>query len=185
MSAKHYQIIAFSILAILLVTTGWPTKDETQAFMQATGTDDIYSFITGELPKAKEGATSWEVFNKVKEVKVTETDKETGAENEYFKPEYTDEVKALDGKTIRIMGFMFPLTATKGQKNFLIGPFALSCPYHYHVSPKLNIEVFSAEKPIDFTYDQIVIEGKFEVKFNQENQVFYFLNNAKLIKKNP
>jgi hypothetical protein len=185
MSVKHYQIITISILAVLLVFTGWPTKDEVMAFMQSTGNDDIYSFITGEMPKPKEGALSWEVFNKVKEIKVDEVDKKTGFENEYFKPEYTEEVKALDGQTVRIMGFMFPLTATKGQTNFLMGPFALSCPYHFHISPKLVIEVASTEKPINFTYDQIIIEGKFEVKFNQENQVFYFLNNAKLIKKNP
>ena len=153
--------------------------------MEVTGTDDIYSWITGNLPKVKEGATPWQVFEKVKEIKITEVEQDTGIENEYFKPEYTDEIKKMSGKTIRLMGFMFPLTPREQQLSFLIGPYALSCPYHYHVNPKFIIEVESPDNPIEFTYDAIVVEGRFEVKFDKETQVFYYLRDAKLIKKNP
>jgi hypothetical protein len=184
MSVKHFQIAAFSILAFLLVYTPWPNRDETQAFMQATGTDDIYTFITGQLPKVKHGAVAWEVFEKVKEIKVKEIDKDEGFEIEYFKPEYTEEVKNMNGKTIKLMGFMFPLTATKEQTLFLIGPFALSCPFHYHVNPKFAIEIESTRNPIEFTYEQILIEGRFELGFDKDNQIFYYLKDAKLIKKN-
>jgi len=179
MYRKFYQALALSLMAFLVVYT-IPKKDDAMAFMETAGYDDVYNFITGELPKVPGDAVSWQVFNKVKEIKISTV--KDGIQDEYFKPEYTDEVKALDGKSIKIKGFIFPLSPEKKQNNFLIGPFALSCPFHYHVQPKFVIEVESTQKPIDFTYDMIIVEGVFEVKFNKETGVFYYLKNARLVK---
>ena len=50
-------------------------------------------------------------------------------------------MKALDGKTVKIKGFMFPLDETEDQKHFLFGPFPLNCPFQYHVQSSLVMEV--------------------------------------------
>ena len=76
------------------------------------------------------------------------------------------------------MGFMFPLEQSEKQKRFLIGPYPLSCPFHYHVGPSQVIEI-SSEKAIDFSFDPITIKGKLEVKYNEETGTFYYLKILK------
>ena len=83
-------------------------------------------------------------------------------------------IKKYNGKTVTVMGFMFPLEQSEKQKKFLIGPYPLSCPFHYHVGPSQVIEI-SSDKAIDFSFDPITIKGRLEVKYNKETGTFYYL----------
>jgi hypothetical protein len=125
--------------------------------------------------KVDSDAISWEVFSKVKEIDECETDEE-GFEYCIVKPEYSKEIKDLDGQEVTLMGYMFPLDDDTNQKLFLFGPYPLSCPFHYHVNPAMIVEVTS-EDGIEFTYDPIKIKGTFEVEYNQETGIFYYLRN--------
>ena len=60
------------------------------------------------------------------------------------------------------------------QKKFLMGPYPLSCPFHYHVGPSQVIEIKS-DNPVDFSFDPITIKGKLEVKYNEETGSFFYL----------
>jgi len=125
--------------------------------------------------KVDDDAISWEFFNSVKEIEACKTDEE-GFDYCITKPDYSDEVQELDGKEVTLMGYMFPLDDDDNQKLFLIGPYPLSCPFHYHVNPAMIIEITS-EDGIEFTYDPIKVTGKFEVKYNEETGIFYYLRN--------
>ena len=128
------------------------------------------------------GATNWKVFSKTKEVNVEGKTKD-GYDFQYFKPKFAPEVKKLDGQIVTVKGFMFPLGETEGQKLFLFGPFPVSCPYHYHVSPSLVIEVHADKKPIKFSYDPVTLKGRLQlVEADPENSTFYRLVDTELVK---
>lgn len=139
--------------------------------------DYIKNYV--DVPK---GAVDWKVFGKTKEINVEGRDKE-GMDFQYYKPEFTPEVKAMDGKEITIKGFMFPLESTDKQKLYLIGPFPVNCPFQYHVGPSLVIEVHADKNPVKFTYDPIIIKGKLElVNKDPDLSTFYRLNDAVQVK---
>ena len=128
------------------------------------------------------GATDWKVFGKTREIDVR-TKTSDDYDLEYYKPEFTSEVTALDGKQVTVKGFMFPLGETEDQELFLIGPFPINCPFQYHVGPSLIIEVHSDKHPVRFSYDPIVITGKLQlVASDPENSTFYRLLEARQVK---
>jgi hypothetical protein len=128
------------------------------------------------------GAIDWKVLGATKEISVKI--QKDGYDYAYSKPEFGTQIKALDGQTIKIKGFMFPLDATDAQKLFLFGPFPVSCPFHYHVGPSLVIEVHADKNPVEFSYDPLVLTGKLElVKDDPENSTFYRLHDAQMVKK--
>lgn len=118
-------------------------------------------------------ALNWEIFAKTKEEMkcVTLAD---GFDDCHVKPIYSNQIKALKNKTVTLMGFMFPLDTTDKQKNFLIGPYPASCPFHYHVSPAQIVEV-RLKKPIEFSYEPVTVKGVLSLKFNKETGIFYYL----------
>jgi len=132
------------------------------------------------LPKVKGDAVPWQLFasTKEKQKKVTFPD---GGYSFEVTPEFSDELKALDGKEITLYGFMFPLQQEAKHTNFLLGPYPPSCPFHYHASPSLIVEV-KTSKPIPFSWDEMMLKGKLQLVEKDPNGVFYMLNDAKLEK---
>ncbi len=129
-----------------------------------------------------ENGTNWKVLGTTKEISI-ETKTEDGFDLIYTKPEFQDEVKALDGKEIILKGFMFPLDETQKQKLFLFGPFPLSCPFRYHVGPALVVEVHAKKNPVLFDYEPVTLKGTFELVYDDpQYSVFYRLKNTKQIK---
>jgi len=127
-----------------------------------------------------EGGTDWQVFADTKQIPYLYTDPE-GQEWEGVRPQFTKELNKLRGTEILIQGFMFPLGQEEAQEMFLLGPFPLGCPFHYHVTPNLIIEVY-AKSPITFSYDAVNVKGTLElVPTDDEYNVFYRLKDAVLI----
>ncbi len=127
------------------------------------------------------GATDWKVFGKTRQIDVRGKTSD-GYDFQYYKPKFTREVTALDGRQVTVKGFMFPLDATEKQKLFLIGPFPINCPFQYHVGPSLVIEVHTDKHPVQFSYDPIVITGTLQlVAKDPENNTFYRLLDAKQV----
>ncbi|MBI1216604.1 MAG: DUF3299 domain-containing protein [Alphaproteobacteria bacterium] len=129
-----------------------------------------------------EGGTDWRVFAKTKEIEVSKK-MPGGYDYVYYKPGFAPAVEKLDGKEVTVKGFMFPLGAAEKQKIFLFGPFPVSCPFHYHVSPALVVEVHADKAPVAFSYDAITLRGKLRlVKSDPENSTFYRLLDARQVK---
>lgn len=123
-------------------------------------------------------AIPWEVFAKTTETEKCTVDKE-GFDYCIIKPGYSEDIKKQDGKNVTLMGFMFPLQQSEKQKHFLIGPFPLSCPFHYHIGPAQVVEVV-AKKPVEFSYEPITLKGRLSLRFNEETGMFYYLEDAVL-----
>ncbi|MCB9983609.1 MAG: DUF3299 domain-containing protein [Rhodospirillales bacterium] len=169
-----------ALIAFLLLVTpahALSFEESSDGHSNKTIQDYIADFV--DVPK---GGTNWKVFGTTKEIPI-ETKTEDGYDLVYSKPDFQPEVKALDGKEIKIKGYMFPLDGTEDQKNFLFGPFPLSCPFQYHVGPPLVIEVHADNNPVTFDYEPVVITGTLElVPDDPEYSVFYRLKDARQVK---
>lgn len=171
-----------SLLLLALVLLSSPAHAISQEENSDGTTRTIADYIS-KYVDVPAGATNWKVFGKTREINIMTRDKD-GMDVQYYKPGFTPDVKALDGKDITVKGFMFPLEEDDNQHEFLFGPFPVSCPFHYHVGPSLVLEAHTdAKHPIPFSYDPITLSGKLElVKLDMDNSVFYRLQNAHIIK---
>jgi hypothetical protein len=170
---SHKEITEFDSMVTTVFSS--ETIDTEQTDLSDNLMDNIQNFID-----APEGSTPWEVFGKTGQTPYTYTDEE-GEEWNGVRPEFPDDLKKLDGTDILIQGYMFPLGQDEEQTLFLLGPFPLSCPYHYHVTPNLIIEAHTTE-PIMFSYDAVNITGQLElVPKDDEYNVFFRLKNAQLL----
>lgn len=145
-----------------------------------------FYFFANEIDKYidhPKGTLDWHLLAKTREIN-EEGKTPDGLDYQYFRPEFTPEVKALNGKAATIKGFMFPLDEAEDQTLFLIGPFPLSCPFQYHVGPALVVEIHTdSGKPVKFSYDPVTVTGTFEVvPKDMENSTFYRLKNARLVR---
>lgn len=128
------------------------------------------------------GALDWHLFAQTKEIK-QEGKTPDGFDYMYFSPEFPEALKEMNGQTIKIKGYMFPLDESEDQSLFLFGPFPLSCPFQYHVRPSLTIEAHADKQPIKFNYDPIIITGTLKlIDQDEENSTFYRLLDAKEVR---
>lgn len=141
--------------------------------------DDLTSNIKNFV-ETPEGGVDWQVFGKTQQIPYLYTDSEEMTW-EGVRPKFSEDLKKLDGTEILMQGYMFPLGQDEKQEMFLIGPFPLGCPYHYHVTPNLIIEVY-AKTPIAFSYDAVNIKGTLElVPKDDEYNVFYRMKGVEII----
>ena len=141
--------------------------------------EDLLSSIPDfvETPK---GGISWQIFGATKQNTYSYLDEE-GMEWSGVRPEFSDDLQKLDGSEILIQGYMFPLDQSEQQSKFLLGPFPMSCPFHYHSPPNLIIEVH-AKAPVDFSYEAVNIKGMLKlIPKDDEYNVFYRLQNAEIV----
>lgn len=128
-----------------------------------------------QIPKAPLGAVDWKVLFGIGEEEVIDQGLSL------FKPIFSPAVKKLNGKKVKIKGFMFPLDMAETQKHFLLSAFPPSCPFHAPGGPKHIIDI-NVEEGIEFTYDPLIIEGEMElIEFDEDDGLYYRLNNAKFV----
>jgi hypothetical protein len=127
-----------------------------------------------EMINTGKDAISWQVFAKTKEVEKCQIIE--GFDDCMMEPIYSQEIKDLDGKKVTLMGYMFPLSAREKQKRFLLGPYPLSCPIHYHTSSALVVEV-NSNISYKFSYDPLKITGILKVKYNRDTGIYYYLDS--------
>lgn len=139
---------------------------------------EVVGFID-QYVSVPEGGVDWKLFAQTKSIPYAYID-EDGREAQGVRPEFPEELNALNGERVILQGYMFPLLAHEDQTVFLFGPFPASCPYHYHVGPALVIETYGRGE-IDFSYDAITLEGRLELIPREDNyNVFYRLHDAVL-----
>ena len=146
-----------------------------QLFEQEELISNIEDFV--EVPS---GGISWEVFGETGMNEYTVIDND-GVEWIGVRPIFKDDIVKLNGKSVLVQGYMFPLEQGNKQKLFLLGPFPATCPYHYHASSNLTIEVH-AEKPILYSYEAVNIQGKLElVQKDDDYNIFFRLKDSEIV----
>ena len=115
---------------------------------------------------APAGTVSWTLLQQAKTVQ--KADKKFG-------PVFTSEIRGLDKKQVKLYGFMLPLDQSRMQKRFLLASFPPHCAFCLPGGPESMVEVI-ADKPIEFTYEPIVVAGRMAVL--DDDVVYYRLTNA-------
>ncbi len=92
--------------------------------------------------------------------------------------DFTEEVQALDGQEVSVIGFIMPLESMDKQQHFLLVSTPPSCFFHLPGGPVGAIEVF-AEKGLEFGWGPVRLKGRFKLYAPDEYGAVYRLHDAK------
>ena len=95
-------------------------------------------------------------------------------------PEYSREVRALDGETVRMVGFMLPLDAS-GER-VLLSRYAPHCPFCMSAGPESFVELV-CDEPLELSLEPIVVEGRFDVIDDAWSGYYYRMTGVELLKR--
>jgi hypothetical protein len=134
--------------------------------------------LNAALPGMREpppGVTPWSLLGKAS---VQFHDKDDGS--------YTvttlipPEVEALDGQTLKLMGFMVPVEADVTVRKFLLVETPADCPFCLAgtTEPSRIVEVEAGAQAIALTDAQVVLSGRLEVLRDDMNGLVYRLRDA-------
>jgi len=119
------------------------------------------------------GGVAWSLLESTKET--TRKDQNNMIRS---KPLFPAEVKALNGKRIKVNGYMLPLENGATQTHFVLLAYPPDCPFHLNPMPMQFVEVRAA-KPVKVSYDVRTIEGVLTLHGDDEQGIFYKFSDAK------
>ena len=124
-----------------------------------------------------EGAVSWDTLAGLE----VETEV-VGPLKTRFTTSYSDEILALDGRDVRIMGFIYPLEGGLEHERFLLTAWPPSCPFCLPAGPAQMVQV-ETKAPIPFSDGAILIGGSFEVLEDDPSGMYYRMSGAELLER--
>jgi len=102
---------------------------------------------------------------------------------DYRKGEYsiilTQQVQAMDGKSIIADGFMLPLESTPHFTHFLLSKRSPTCPYCPPGAPNEIIEVFT-RSPMEWSDQLVSMRGTMQLVQDKNAGIFFQMRNAVL-----
>jgi hypothetical protein len=97
-------------------------------------------------------------------------------------PVFSDQVKALEGKTVEVKGYIIPVEGYKSHKEFIFSAFPYNmCFFCGGAGPETVMEVESLE-PVEYTAEQVVLKGKLTLNDDDVNRLMYLITDAILVK---
>ena len=130
------------------------------------GLPSANDFSAQILPE-RAGVVSWRTLAQVSSVK----------QGNKMVPEFSKDILALDRKDTRVQGFMIPLDVGDKQKRFLITAVPPHCSFCLPAGPDAVVEVV-AKTPVKYTFDPIVVAGRFSVLKDDAAGLLYRLSEA-------
>lgn len=125
----------------------------------------------GSALQVPAGFISWEMLSRVTPVKQGNT----------FVPGFSKDIEALNGKEVKLQGFMMPMEMGEKQANFILSATTPTCAFCMPGGPDQVVEVRAA-KGIKYTMDAVSVTGRFVVMKNDPMGLYYRLEGAKAIK---
>ena len=112
----------------------------------------------------------------------TEYDQSLGMEIQ--KPTVSIIAKQLDGKEVKLSGFIIPLSGKLAQSHFMLSRYPQSmCFFCGKAGPETAAQVFMKnEKKVEFTEEKVTIKGILRINATDMNNLLYTLDQAELIK---
>ncbi len=121
---------------------------------------------------------TWNTLSKV-DFKMQES-----AYGEMYLPEFSSEVKNLEGKEITLPGYMVPADGLKGvfkPTHFILSSLPLAACFFCGVGgPESVVEVYMSE-PIEYTTEAVKIKGKLMLNGVDSYQMMYILEDAEFM----
>ena len=127
--------------------------------------------------KTPPGGTPWKLLEQTK--LNDRTDSKTKII--YTKPTFPAAVKALNGKRVKVAGWMMPLDSAKKQTRWVMLGYPPGCPFHFHALPNQYIEILSPAGVLTNETKIFTMTGTMELTGYDESGIFYRLKNARSI----
>jgi hypothetical protein len=93
-------------------------------------------------------------------------------------PVFSNHLKSFQGKKIKLRGYMVPLNEVDGKKNYMVSAFPFNaCYFCGAAGPETVVQIETSQK-IEFTENQITIEGVLFLNSNDTDHHIYILKSA-------
>jgi uncharacterized protein len=122
--------------------------------------------LTSMLPDAK-GAVAWSLLSRTA---IRKVDGKLG-------PGFPAALRPLDGRTVKVQGYVLPLEAGQVHKRFLLSAWSPSCPFCLTAGPEAMVEV-KAKTAVKYSLEPVVVQGRLELLENDPSGMFYRLVDA-------
>jgi len=155
-----------SLLAAAALAAAMPLLAQAVTTVPPGGLPSANEFSAQILPE-RAGVVSWRTLAQVSSVK----------QGNKMVPEFSKDILALDRKDTRVQGFMIPLDVGDKQKRFLITSVPPHCSFCLPAGPDSVVEVV-AKTPVKYTFDPIVVAGRFSVLKDDSAGLLYRLSDA-------
>jgi hypothetical protein len=117
---------------------------------------------------AAPGAVSWYALAKVNYTRV----------NDRIAIQFDDGISALDGKIVKLRGYVTPLDSTRDQRHFILSSKPPTCPYCLPAGPEEMVEVFGG-RPVRYSFEPITVFGRFGIRHAEDGGFFYRMVDAR------
>jgi len=131
-----------------------------------TGLPTAANYATGILPERAD-VVSWKTLAQVESLK----------QGDRIVPGFSKEILGLDRTNVKVQGFMIPLDLGDKQKRFLISAVPPHCQFCLPAGPDAIVEV-EATTPVKYSFEPIVVAGKFSVVKDDPAGVLYRMSGA-------
>jgi uncharacterized protein len=153
-------------LAVLAIAAALPLHAQAITTVSDNGIPSANEFSAQILPE-RAGIVSWRTLAQVSPVK----------QGNKMVPEFSKEILALDKKDTKVQGFMIPLDVGDKQKRFLLTAVPSHCSFCLPAGPDSLVEVV-AKTPVRYTFEPIVVSGRFTVLKDDSAGLLYRLSDA-------
>ena len=138
----------------------------------------LFILSTATSLTAQETSNTWKTLAKITYKK--EYDELMGFKIDV--PVFSEEIKQMEGKVVKIKGYIIPVEGYKSHSEFIFSAFPYNmCFFCGGAGPETVMEVTSIE-PVKYTAEQIEIEGKLELNDADINRLMYILTDVKMVK---
>jgi uncharacterized protein len=161
---KPRIIVVLAALFLLLAAALLPAQA-----VQPTSQPAFEAAAQKLLPKVRD--TLW---SKLIKCEVSYDDKK-----DVYSIRVTPEVKALDGQTVTVRGFVLPMDGSDRTKHFLVSRNTPVCMYCPPGQPNEVVEVLSP-KAIEWTDKITTVTGKLSLINDGEKALFFKIENAQV-----
>lgn len=97
-------------------------------------------------------------------------------------PKFSEEVLKLDGKKVRISGYLVPTEMYSGADYIILSAYpAAQCYFCGGAGPETVIEVYQKNPRFSFTQSKVAFEGRLELNKNDPYRLIYLLKDAKQV----
>jgi hypothetical protein len=94
-----------------------------------------------------------------------------------YVPQFSSAIAQLDQKEVRMQGFMMPLQMGDRQSHFVLAAMPVTCAFCMPGGPESLVEV-KTKAPVKYTFEPVVLTGRFSVLKDDPTGVFYRLSDA-------
>lgn len=160
------RFVSRAAFALWVVAGGFAVHAQAVTGVPQGGLPSANEFSATILPE-RAGIVSWRTLAQVSPVK----------QGDKIVPQFSKEILALDRKETRLQGFMIPLDVSDKQKRFLLTAVPTHCSFCLPAGPDALVEVI-AKTPVRYTFEPIVVAGRFAVLKDDSTGLLYRLTDA-------